>query len=290
MSINEEQEQMITRIEEEPQNNPEEAEEHPPATSSFITVGNKGRQTYTTLQKDETTVTNQENNDNHDFDSFILSNFEQFTGKQDVLTWMYEVEAKFNNLKVNRTFRYNAVPLLVYEEAKHWYIKNRKHIKSFDDFYELVLLEFHKDNLIFMHPKHRSTTVPGLGAASFSGEIPDSRSATTLTAVKLSAEPTSTIIPSTHISSLSTHLTTSLTEQTTIDLRRAVLENLVKSPKTFSRGNDDVKKWLEELQNTFDIAHIPDDNKLYIISYQLKGEAFIWCNENKKHFTHGIFS
>ncbi|CAF1172514.1 unnamed protein product [Didymodactylos carnosus] len=285
ISTNEEEEQIITRAEEEPQNDAEEVDEQPPAASSVITVENKIRQISSTLKKDETPVINQEDNCNHEFDSFILSNFEQFTGKQDVLTWLYEVEAKFNSLKVNRTFRYDAVPLLVSEEAKHWYIKNRKHIESFDDFYELILLEFHKDNLIFMDPKHRSTTVPGLGAASFSGEIPDSRPATTLTAVKLSTEPTSIIIPSTHITSLSTPLTTPLTEQTTIDLRRAVLENLVKSPKTFSGGNNDVKKWLEELQNTFDIAHIPDDNKLNIISYQLKGEAFIWYNENKKYFT-----
>ncbi|CAF4578327.1 unnamed protein product, partial [Didymodactylos carnosus] len=186
MSVNEEEEHTITRIEEEPQNNREEVEEHSPATSSVITVGNKGRQTSTTLKKDESTVTNEENNDNHDFDSFILSNFEQFTGKQDVITWMYEVEAKFNNLKVNRTSQYTAVPLLVSVEAKHWCIKNRKHTESFDDFYELILLEFHKDNLIFMHPKHRATTVHGLGAASFSGEIPDSRPTTMLTAVKLS--------------------------------------------------------------------------------------------------------
>ncbi|CAF5122322.1 unnamed protein product, partial [Rotaria sp. Silwood1] len=54
---------------------------------------------------------------------------------------------------------------------------------------------------------------------------------------------------------------------------------------TAIRGKDDVTKWLEDLEHLFDTAHIPDANKLDLISYSLRGEALRWYKNNKNTLT-----
>ncbi|CAF4135599.1 unnamed protein product [Didymodactylos carnosus] len=71
--------------------------------------------------------------------------------------------------------------------------------------------------------------------------------------------------------------------QTSTDLRKAIMENMIKNPKMFSGGKEDVHKWLEDLETQFDTADIPDNNKFSIISYQLKGEALSWFKDNKQN-------
>ncbi|CAF4296620.1 unnamed protein product [Rotaria magnacalcarata] len=50
----------------------------------------------------------------------------------------------------------------------------------------------------------------------------------------------------------------SLFDQTLNDLRKAIVENLIKNPKVFKGGKGDVKKWIEEIEHLFEVAHIPD--------------------------------
>ncbi|CAF4334200.1 unnamed protein product, partial [Rotaria sordida] len=45
-------------------------------------------------------------------------------------------------LRISRNLYFEAILLLVEGDAKRKYIKNRKQILSFDDFYEFLLLQF----------------------------------------------------------------------------------------------------------------------------------------------------
>ena len=68
-------------------------------------------------------------------------------------------------------------------------------------------------------------------------------------------------------------------------LRKVLLQTLIKNPKTFQAGKDNVNKWVEDLEQLFKMAHIPDTNRLHLISYSLRGEAFQWYKNNKNSLT-----
>ncbi|CAF1433600.1 unnamed protein product [Didymodactylos carnosus] len=147
-----------------------------------------------------------------DFDTFILkNNFKPFDGNQNVITWLNETEEKFNHFKLNRFSRPAFVPLLVINDAKRWYIRCRREIHTFDDFYESIFQEynqsspslttsstlhpsknvfekrltFHRskseerlnvdkivaENMKVREPLHRSTTITTAGAVSSFGVI-----------------------------------------------------------------------------------------------------------------------
>ncbi|CAF1042739.1 unnamed protein product [Didymodactylos carnosus] len=80
----------------------------------------------------------------------------------------------------------------------------------------------------------------------------------------------------------SLHEITPSLNQTPIDLRKAIMENMIKNPKTFSGEKENMHKWLEDLETQFDTGDIPDNNKFSIIFYQLKGEALSWFKDNKQ--------
>ncbi|CAF1495874.1 unnamed protein product [Adineta ricciae] len=69
------------------------------------------------------------------------------------------------------------------------------------------------------------------------------------------------------------------------DLRKAIVGNLIKNPKTFRGGKDDVKKWLEDIEHLLEIAHIPSNTRLDLISYSLRGDALEWYKTNRLSFT-----
>ncbi|CAF5155514.1 unnamed protein product, partial [Rotaria sp. Silwood1] len=157
--------------------------------------------------------------DENNFEVFILKNFTRFSGEQDVNIWLDETEDKFNRSLIPRKLRYKAIPLLVRGFAQKIYIKNRRNIQSFNDFYKILLLHFHKndlqptpkhqqENTIFQSditsqtklsednnlqdmmtsenthvseksPTHHSIVTVDSGAATSSGEIPVSQSTVT---------------------------------------------------------------------------------------------------------------
>ena len=100
-----------------------------------------------TIEKDENLTNKEDIEDEHSFDSFILENFSQFSGEQDVNLWSQETTKKFNRLLIPRNTRFLVIPLLVEGEAQKIYIMNRRNIKSFDDFYEILLSNFDKNNI-----------------------------------------------------------------------------------------------------------------------------------------------
>ena len=112
--------------------------------SVLTTQLNKNYANKETLPTDnnENNTDKEEHENENSFDSFILQNFIPFSGEQDVNLWLNETEEKFNRLFISRSLRFTAVPLLVKSHAKKVYIKNRRSIQSFDDFYEILLLHF----------------------------------------------------------------------------------------------------------------------------------------------------
>ncbi|CAF1298482.1 unnamed protein product [Rotaria sp. Silwood1] len=248
----------------------------------------------------------EENETENNFDLFILQNFTPFSGEQDVNQWLSETKRKFNRLLIPRNLRSTAIPLLVEGPAEKVYILNRRNIQSFEDFYEILLLHFDKDvtpsaltdpqesvfsqssllhqvkssedknlqtmmtfdntNFSEKPPKHHSTALNDSGAATSNGEIPAFQSTV--------VNDNNTI----------NHSTTTV-DDTTNAIRKVLLHNLIQNPKTFQGGKDDVTKWLEDLEHSFDTAHIPDANKLDLISYSLRGEALRWYKNNKSTLT-----
>ncbi|CAF1015037.1 unnamed protein product [Rotaria sordida] len=103
--------------------------------------------------------------------------------------------------------------------------------------------------------KHHSTTLIDEGIASLTDEIPALQSIVT---------------------NHNTNNSTSNFDDVTNVLRKVLFQNLIKNPKTLQGEKDDVTKWLEDLEHLFDVAYIPDTNKLDIISYLLRGEVLQW--------------
>jgi len=85
--------------------------------------------------------------------------------------------------------------------------------------------------------------------------------------------------------SRSAHTITSNLDETTYLLRKAIVDNLIKNPKTFQGDKEDVKQWLDDLENVFDIAQIPDYHKLDLVPYSLRGEALRWYKNNTSTLT-----
>ncbi|CAF3299874.1 unnamed protein product [Rotaria socialis] len=89
----------------------------------------------------------EEDNDKHNsndesLDSFILKKFVRFSGDQNVIQWLDDVENKLKSFYIDRQIRFETIPLLIEGAAPQQYIRNRKNIPSFDDFYEFLLLQF----------------------------------------------------------------------------------------------------------------------------------------------------
>ncbi|CAF1483840.1 unnamed protein product [Rotaria sordida] len=114
-------------------------------------------------------------------------------------------------------------------------------------------------------PILRSTALLDLGATGLSGDDPVNRSNIA--------------------TSQNTFLNSSVLDQTAYALRRAIVDSLIKNPKTFRGGKDDVKQWLEDIEQLFDTAEIPENHKLDLVQYSLRGEALRWFKNNKSTFT-----
>ena len=248
-----------------------------------------------------------EEGDEDKFDLFILDNFTIFSGTEDVISWLDKTDKTFNQFKISRNLRYKAIPLLVGDAAKRTYILNKSNIKSFDDLYECLLINYYKvaddarrvqpNSLPYSLNQHdytRISTIPKnlsyndqqLGTSNHSDDSdslpprPILRS-TTITergATRLPGDdPT---IGRTFQSRNLSHTTCSL-DQTRYVIHKAIIDNLIKNPKTFQGGKEDVKQWLEDIEQLFDTAQIPDGHKLDLIPYSLRGEARRWYKKTK---------
>ena len=242
---------------------------------------------------------NQDEDEDDLFDQLILTLFTEFSGTENVVIWLQETEKKFNRLKFSRKQRFLAIPLLVGGIAKTKYVKNRDQIQSFDDFYAYLLTNYEKSVGFVDKSSSTSRNIDSFSVTSTyldqTSTTPKLHSHSTLNHSHFSPQPP--VLRSTALGDLSFGPNTSVPissrtdpqlsnsmfslNNTTNDLRKAVLESFIKTPKTFHGGNDDVNKWLEELDHLFNLAHIPDVNKLDLMSYALKGDALQWYKNTK---------
>ncbi|CAF3790429.1 unnamed protein product [Rotaria sp. Silwood1] len=239
------------------------------------------------------------------FDEFILGNFIPFTGKQNVLQWLDETETKFNRFRIVRNLRYVAIPLLVEGDARYKYMRHRREIRSFDDFYEFLLVQYDVEDRSLKAPKslqvvdnkscetciscqtksvntahHSSTNNSNTSNVMRQSFISTSNVMTNIEATNDIGETSVTkpaVLPDSSVNSES--------DQTLSDLRKAIVGDLIKNPKTFKGNKDDVNKWIEEIEHLLNIAHIPDAIRLDIISYSLRGDALEWFKNNRSSFT-----
>ena len=190
-------------------------------------------------------------------------------------------------------------------DAKRKYIKKRKEIRSFDDFYEFLLSEFESSvNTSFQTQSHEVVTnklyepmassritvtndsnqsVSNNNSNTFnlSGGVPAFSSTTPVNlgdTKMLGKKPVmkSTVGPSSG---------SVISDQTINDLRKATVDSLIKNPKTFTGDKDDVERWIEEIEHLLDVAHIPDSTRLDLISYSLRSDALEWIKNNRSLFT-----
>ena len=256
------------------------------------------------------------------FDSFIINNFTPFSGSEDIIEWLDDTEAKFNKLKISRNQRFAATPLLITGAAKRKYIHIRKEIKSFDDFYEYLLTTYEsydssvgqqeKVSTSYLQTEILSTPHPQSLASSatlsstrksISFDLPNKSAASNFDLTD--SLPSRPILRSTGLLDMgpagitgngletrstsapfrSSQIFNSSLDETTYVVRKAIVDNLIKNPKTFQGGKDDVKQWLDDLESLFDTAQIPDNFKLDLIPYSLRGEALRWYKINKSSFT-----
>lgn len=243
--------------------------------------------------------------DKQDFDAFILEHFVPFSGKQDVVQWLDQTEKEFNRLKISRNLRFASISLLVEGDAKRVYIRRRKDIQSFDDFYELLITHFEtNDSCLSQSKSVRSITCTTFNNTSSTEHTSNSNSKDKSINISNDTDVTrqppifhSTAIANLGITNNSSELTgntsttsvvdpsTILLDQTTSELRKAIVADLIKNPKVFKGGKDDVKKWIEDIEHLFNVAHIPDANRLDLVAYLLRSDALQWYKNNQNTFT-----
>jgi hypothetical protein len=244
-----------------------------------------------------------ESNDDS-FDAFILKNFVSFSGKEDVNKWLDITETKFNNNCIGRNLRFAAISLLVEGDAKRKYIDNRNAIRTFDDFYELLVSEFDRNKNTSNSDKNfhninsqsssltvsshmRSTIEPNQSYLNNSKTLHMTDQEPLFSSTKDNHDGVADSIgdkPVIKQSAVSNILSNSVTDPTLNDLRKAIVSDFIKNPKTFKGGRDDVKKWIEDIEHLFDIADISEPTRLNLISYSLRGDALEWFKNNKTSF------
>lgn len=223
--------------------------------------------------------TREESYDNdNSFDVFVLNIFKPFSGTQLVEQWLDETESLFNQYKISRSLRYEAIPLLLEGNAKRKYIRHRHSIQSFDDLYEFLLSEFDTSNT----SEPRKPPTPLSQSAEVSQVRPPEMNNVIVENNATSSTGDASVL---NYSSIVPNASTMSIDIITNDLRKAILQDLIKNPKLFRGGKDDVHKWIEDIDHLMEVAHVPDVNRLDLISYSLKGEALEWYKSYKSTFT-----
>ncbi|CAF1671473.1 unnamed protein product, partial [Adineta ricciae] len=237
------------------------------------------------------------------FDIFILKYFTQYTGREDVIQWLDDTEEKFKKFDIGRHARFAAISFLLASEAKRRYIRYRASIKSFDDFYAFMLTEFDSSSISSSsaathHVRFTNDTLPEKNShtsiASLHKQLPTDFMSDTFdplfSSVTTSAVQSDVGVPIHSKSAINSTISSQASsnfelDQTLNDLRKAIVGDFIKNPKVFKGGKDDVKKWIENIEHLFDLAHLPESIRLDLISYSLRGDALDWFKNNRSSFT-----
>jgi hypothetical protein len=172
--------------------------------------------------------------------------------------------------------------LLVTGDAKRCYIKHRKHIQCFDDFYAFLISQFTvepghslpaQSHARIINPSCAEQLPSRItGNREHTDALPDgsdaiiSRHPPSLlppnTSVDIGATNLIGVLPDTQSTTIISNSSTTIFDQTTNDLRKAIVGDLIKNPKVFRGAKDDVQKWIDDIEHLLDIAHIPETSRL----------------------------
>jgi hypothetical protein len=248
--------------------------------------------------------------DEDPFDAFILSNFHPFSGSEDVIEWLDLTDEKFNLLKLSRKLRYAAIPLLVTGEAKRAYLRNERKIQTYDDFYTFLWRRYDPSNDNAPRSTAHSFTSTVVSQENIPRNIPTQKSVVfddqqkssnktfdildgslqppilrSTALLDLGATDVTVDAPVSRSNILASHNSLFITSQldhTSYALLRAVVDSLIKNPKTFRGGKEDVKQWLEDIEQAFDTAQIPESLKIDLVQHSVRGEALRLYKKKKK--------
>ena len=281
-------------------------DEHDPPSTTVIVPRSLIESSYEPTNFD--TLSQPDENDD-DFDTFILDNFVRFTGDQNAALWFDQTEQKFDKLRIGRRLRFKAIPLLIGGAAKSTYLTYQKQIRSFDNFYEFLRSEFDKSSIETNQcncnhgtgnnqpPKLLTLLKPRLTDNSTSTDVHlgDSTKLIRQTpafcstaVIDVSATTTLGEMHATTSVNSFNNLSASECDRTLVDLRKAIVASLIRNPKTFAGGTEDVTKWIEEIEHLLEVAHIPESTRLDLISYSLRGDALEWYKNNKSTLSSWI--
>ncbi|CAF3017808.1 unnamed protein product [Rotaria sp. Silwood2] len=270
-------------------------------TSTSQTNNNYDNNDLLPIEKNKSLINKEVINNENSFDVFILQNFTPFSGEQDVNLWLHDTQKRFDRFLIPRNLRFTAIPLLVEGPADKVYILNRQNIQSFDDFYEILLLHFDKNDVQSTHnnqqeniisqsdfisqtkssddknlqtmltfddshlserpPKHQSTALIDNGAAFLTGEIPALQS--TVANNNTTANNISNIDEPTNI------------------LCKVLPQTLTKNPKTLKDNKNDIQKSVSGIEYHSDTTYVPHFNRLDFSIYLLRLDIVQWYKHNK---------
>ena len=189
--------------------------------------------------------------DEETFDRFVLNHFLPFSGAEDVIQWLQETEQKFNKFKLSRKQRFSAIPLLITGSAKIKYIRIRDQIHIFDDFTAYLLTHYEKSVSFSNKSSSGSQTDPSSsehslshGQSKFESELNNhdtlnhshfSPCPPILRSTALSDVTAKVPVGRSQPSQSETQSSNSIfsLDNTTNDLRKAILESFIKTPKIF---------------------------------------------------------
>jgi len=103
---------------------------------------------------------------------------------------------------------------------------------------------------------------------------------TTIDTVNGIARP---VVPRSTVNAQNTliNMSDSFNDQILNDLRKVMVSDFFKNPKTFKGNKDDVMEWIDDIEHLFEVALISDHLKLNLISSTLRGDAMEWYKHSK---------
>ncbi|CAF1381586.1 unnamed protein product [Rotaria sordida] len=243
------------------------------------------------------------------FDGFILNDFSPFSGDENLIEWLDITDDKFNTFKISRKLRCLGIPLLIKGDAKRTYINNKNEINTYDDLCTFLLMEYKPINHNFQHTKSHSDPLtlsqsnliqdasirkkdvfdekPNMTTSTFEANfsLPQPPILRSTALLDLGATGLSSDDPINRpnvASSQNTFLNSSILDKTAYALRHAIVGRLIKNPKTFRSGKDDVKQWIEEIEQLFDTAQIPENHNLDLVQYSLRARQVACLSQQYK--------
>ena len=160
-------------------------DEHDPLTTTVIASHSLFESSYKPHDSDIASHSD-ENKDKDNFDTFFTDNFVPFSRKQNVVLWFNQTEQKFDDLRIGRKLRFKAISLMIGGAAKRAYLIHEEQIRSFDDFYELLLSQFDMSHIDTNRSNCNHRAVNSQPSNLLTQFNPRSTDNSTLTSVRLS--------------------------------------------------------------------------------------------------------